>query len=95
MYKSLQKSNKKEKNKFNKKRAGNSSFRSINYQAVDKIPNDNLYKNDNFYTINNNFEFQESEEKSFRLYYHYFIRKNALNGLLFLLYLRLCFGGIN
>ena len=95
MYKSLQKSNKKEKNKFNKKRAGNSSFRSINYQTVDKIPNDNLYKNDNFYTINNNFEFQESEEKSFRLYYHYFIRKNALNGLLLLLYLRLSFGGIN
>ncbi len=96
MFKSESKINKKEKSKFNKRRAGNSSFRSINnYNTFDKVPNDNLYKNDSFYSINKNFEFQESEEKWFRLYYHYFIRKNAINGLLFLLYLRFCFAQVN
>jgi len=96
MFKSESKMNKKEKNKFNKRRTGNSSFRTINnYNAFDKIPNDNLYKNDSFYSINKNFEFQESEENCFRLYYHYFIRKNTINGLLILLYLRFCFAQVN
>ena len=97
MFKSSTKSNKFEKNKFGKKRAGSSNFRSINnnYQLSDKIPNDNLYKNDNYYSINKNFEFQETEEKSFRLFYHYHFRKNSIKGLLILLYLRFCVSQVN
>ena len=96
MFKSGEKPNKFEKNKFNKRRTGNSSFRSINnYQLSDKIPNDNLYKNDNYYSINKNFEFQEAEEKSFRLFYHHHYRKNSIKGLLILLYLRFCVAQVN
>ena len=57
--------------------------------------NDNLYKNDNYYSINKNFEFQEAEEKSFRLFYHYHFRKNSIKGLLILLYLRFCVSQVN
>ena len=96
MFKSGLKANKKEKIRFNNKRSGNSSFRTINnHQSIDKIPNDNLYKNDNYYTINKNFEFPESQEKLFRLYYHYFMRKKVIKGLLILLYLRFCFAQVN
>ena len=45
------KSNKTEKKGFNKKGRGNLNFRSINNYQIDKIPNDNLYKNDNLYSI--------------------------------------------
>ena len=96
MFKSEIKKNKKEKNKFNKRRVGNSNFRPINnYQTFDKIPNDNLYNNDNYYTINKNIEFNETEEKSFRLFYYYHFRRKTLKGIVILLYLRFFFSKIN
>ena len=73
---------------FNNKRKGNSNFRSINNYQIDKVPNDNLYKNDNVYSINKNFEFPQNEENTFKLFhYHYFI-KNTVKELIILLYLR-------
>ena len=96
MFKSNLKPKKTEKNKFIQKRSGTTSFRSINnYQSIDKIPNDNLYKNDNYYFINKNFEFQEAEEKIYRLFFHYHFRKNSIIGLLIILYLRFCSSQIN
>ena len=96
MFKPEIKKGKTEKNRSNKRRTGNSGFRSINnYQTLDKVPNDNLYNNDNLYSINKNFEFNETEEKSFRLFYHCHFRKSALKGLLILFYFRFLFGQIN
>ena len=96
MFKSESKANKTDKSRFNKRRAQTSNFRVINsYQGTDKIPNDNLYNNDNYYSINKEFEFPEEEEKSFRLFYHYHFRKNVIKGLLMLLYFRFFFAEIN
>ena len=82
------KSNPLAKKSFNSKRKGNSNFRAINNYQIDKVPNDNLYKNDNFYSINKNFEFPQNEENSFKLFhYHHFI-KDSFKELLLLLYLR-------
>ena len=82
------KSNPIAKKSINTKRKGNSNFRAINNYQIDKVPNDNLYKNDNFYSINKHFEFPHNEENSFKLFhYHHFI-KDSFKEFLSLLYLR-------
>ena len=81
------KSNTIAKRGFNK-RKGNSNFRALNNYQIDKVPNDNLYKNDNLYSINKNFEFPQNEENTFKLFhYHHFI-KDSVKELVILLYLR-------
>ena len=90
------KSKKSEKKNILKRREGNSKFRSINnYQIIDKVPNDNLYKNDNLYSINKNFEFPLNEEESFRLFCHYYFQKNGIKSILLLIYLRLLSSRMN
>ena len=89
-------STKSDKKNFFKRREEKSKFRSINnYQIIDKIPNDNLYKNDNIYSINKNFEFSPNEEESFRLFFHYYFQKDGLKGILILIYFRLLSSNIN
>ena len=86
------KSNKNERKNISKRRAGSTTFRSINnFPTIDKVPNDNLYKNDNIYAINKNFEFPENEEQSFRLFFHYHYQINGIKKILILFYLRFCF----
>ena len=84
-----------DKNNLNIKHHGNDNFRSINnYQAMDKIPNDNLYKNDNLYSINKYFEFSSKEEPSFRLFCYYHFQKDKIKPILFFFYLRFFFSNI-
>jgi hypothetical protein len=72
----------------NKRNKGNSNFRALNNYQIDKVPNDNLYKNDNLYSINKNFEFPQNEENTFKLFhYHHFI-KDSVKELVIVLYLR-------
>ena len=93
--KRIAKTNKVEKKGINKRRAGNSSFRSINNYQFDKMPNDNLYKNDNIYSIDKNFEFPQNEEKTFRLFYHYHFQKDIIKIIITLLYMRLLSSRMN
>ena len=63
-----------DKKNTSRKRERNSKFHSI-----DNVPNDNLYKNDNFYSINKNFEFFPNEEQSFRTFFHYQFQRDGIN----------------
>ena len=89
------KSNVNDKKKVGKRRAGNGIRSLNNLQFYDKVPNDNLYKNDNFYSINRNFEFSPKEEESFRIFYHYNYQEYGINGILILFYLRFFTAKIN
>ena len=88
------KTNKLERKNLMRKRTSN--FRSINaFQIIDKIPNDNLYKNDNLYTINKHLEFSPNEEQSFRLFCHYHYQNYGIKGVLMLVYCRFISSRIN
>ena len=85
------------KNKItDKKSLGKGSDRNANYrsakmfQTIDRVPNDNLYKNDNIYSINKSFKFSPNEEESFRLFCFHQFQKDGLKGILILFYLRFC-----
>ena len=82
------KSNKTDKKSLNKKSRGNPNFRSINNYQIDKIPNDNLYKNDDLYSIDKNFEFPQNQENTFRLFHHYHYQKDKIKFVIILLYIR-------
>ncbi len=84
-----------DKKSIGKRRGGTSNYRSINNQIYDKVPNDNLYKNDNLYSINKNFEFSPKEESMFCLFYHYNYQINEIKGILILFYLRFLSWKIN
>jgi len=78
------------------KRHGGTNYRSVNnFQTIDRVPNDNLYKNDNFYSINRNLKFPQDEEDSFRLFCFHQFQKDGLKGILILFYLRFCCAKIN
>ena len=90
------KNNVNDKRRAGKRRTGPGNFRSLNnFQIYDKVPNDNLYKNDNFYSINKSFEFSPNEEKSFCLFYHYNYQTNGIKGILILFYLRFLYSNVN
>ena len=85
------------KNNLKRKRENsNPNFRSMNpFQILDKIPNDNLYKNDNLYSINKYLEFSPNEEQSFRLFCHYHFQNNVIKKILLLVYIRFLGARIN
>ena len=90
------KNSKFDKKRVGKRHAGNANFRSLNnLQIYDKVPNDNLYKNDNLYSIKKNFEFSPNEEESFCLFFHYNYQINGIKGILILFYVRFCSSKIN
>ena len=95
MKKNLKNNNITDKKRIGKRRGGNANIRQINNQIYDKVPNDNLYKNDNLYSINKNFEFSPNEERTFRLFYHYNYQINEIKGILILFYLRFLSSYIN
>ena len=71
-------------------------YRKINqFKSVDEISNDNMYKNNSYYTINNRVEFEEKAEKSFHLFFQFCYSKEGIKLLLSVLYLRLLSSRIN
>ena len=80
-----------DKKSIGKRHAGSANYRSVNnFQTIDRVPNDNLYKNDNFYSINQSLKFPPNEEDSFRLFCFHQFQKDGLKGILILFYLRFC-----
>ena len=84
-----------DKKGFVKNRGGKTNYSIKNLQAIDKVPNDNLYKNDNIYTMNKYFEFSSNEEQTYRLFCHYNYQKNRIKIIIILFYIRFLFSRIN
>ena len=66
-----------------------------NSKVVDEISNDNLYNNENTYNIKWDYDFDESTEKHFFLFRHYFYNINGIPKILTILYIRLLSSRIN
>ena len=84
------------KTNLGRRRSDKANFRAMNnYQTIEKIPNDNLYKNDNFYSMDKNFEFPPNEEESYNLFFYYYYQIKGIKIILIIVYLRFCFLRIN
>ena len=73
-----------------------SEYRKINkFKGVDEISNNNIFKNDNNYTINNTMEFEEKTESNFRFFCYYHYHREGVKIMLSVLYMRLFSSRIN
>ena len=67
-----------------------SEYRKVNkFKGVDEISNNNFFKNDTYYTINNTMEFEEKTENNFRFFCYYHYHREGIKIILSILYMRL------